>query len=196
MEQRDRYDEVSALANAPAWLTFRQLLQGDAASVRKELDRIFGKGKLKLGVIEEIEQTPLSEKEETLLALALAKVHEMDVYALLDSGAAPNVVSPLLAKRLSLRTEQSAKVMNVANGDNSDVLGKGVDVPVLFEGLEARIHFIVLKNVPFDLLIGRPTLKRLGGVPDFRSEEVRLKYGGQEEVLPMFSESRRRNIRA
>lgn len=50
------------------------------------------------------------------------------------------------------------------------------------------MDFIVLGNVPFDLVIGRPTLKRLGGVLDFRAEEVRFQYRAQEAVIPMVSE--------
>lgn len=60
MEQPDRYEAVSPSTSALVGLMFGQLLQEDAISARKELERILGKVKLKLGV----EQTPVSEKEE------------------------------------------------------------------------------------------------------------------------------------
>lgn len=46
------------------------------------------------------------------------------------------------------------------------------DLPVMLEDLKAKIDFIVLPNVPFDMVIGRPTLKRLGGALDFKREVV------------------------
>lgn len=55
----------------------------------------------------------------------------------------------------------------------------------MFEDLEAHLDFVVLKNAPLDQVIGRPTLKRLGGAMDFQAEEVRLSYRIQEVLVPM-----------
>lgn len=76
----------------------------------------------------------------------------------------------------------------------SGVLGKVCDVPVQFDKVKARIDFIVLRNVPFDLVIGRPTLKRPGGILEFRAEEVRLDYDGKTAVLPMVAEYDRQRV--
>ena len=54
-----------------------------------------------------------------------------------------------------------------------------------------KIDFIVLENLPFDVLIGRPTLITLGAVLDFKSAEVRLEAGGAKSTLPMVSEYER-----
>lgn len=43
-------------------------------------------------------------------------------------------------------------------------------------------------NVPFDLVLGRLSLRRLGGVPDFEADEVRLDCHGQIAVPPTVSE--------
>lgn len=69
--------------------------------------------------------------------------------------------------------------MTIANRAKSGVLGKVRGIPVSFQNIEAQLDFVVLKNVPFDLVIGRPTLKQLSGVLDFRSEEVRFAYRDQ-----------------
>lgn len=50
------------------------------------------------------------------------------------------------------------------------------DILVSFEDPETRPGFVVLKNVQYELVIGRPTFKRTGGVLDFKVEEVRLLY--------------------
>lgn len=172
-ERPEKYDVVSALTNAQSGITFGHLWQGNAAYARKELDRIFGKGQLKLGVVEEREQND-EDTEEKCLAVAPVRIHGMELYALMDSGATPNVLSPSVVKWLSLNPEGTKKVVTVATGDKSGAQGKLTNIQVLFEQLQAGIDFIILENVPFDVVIGRPTLKRLGGVLDFKAEVVRL----------------------
>lgn len=71
-------------------------------------------------------------------------------------------MSGQLVERLRLTLETIPKVVTVANGAKSRSLSKVRDIPVLFEDLETQLYFLVLKNAPFDLLIGRPTLKGLG----------------------------------
>lgn len=57
-----------------------------------------------------------------------------------------------------------------------------------FEKLHVRINFVVLKNVLSDLLVERARLKRLGGVLDIKSEEVRTPYKEKEATLLVVSE--------
>lgn len=46
----------------------------------------------------------------------------------------------------------------------------------------------MLSNAPFHLVVGCPLLKHLGGVLDFKFEEVQLDYREQQSILPMVSE--------
>lgn len=64
----------------------------------------------------------------------------------------------------------------MTNGSKSEDIGKVSDVPVLFEKMEAKLDFVGLSSVPFDVVVGRKTLKWLGGVLDFRAEDVRSHY--------------------
>lgn len=64
VDQRNKYDVVFAWTNAEAGLTFGQLRQEDGAGDRKNLNRIFGKAKLKLEVNGETEQAEINETEE------------------------------------------------------------------------------------------------------------------------------------
>lgn len=93
-----------------------------------------------------------------------------------------------IAKRLSLDLEGLKKTVSVAERRRSWLEGKTSKVPVMLDSLDVKMIFIVMQSVPFDLVIGRLTLKRLGGVLDFRAEEVHLDYKGQQETLPMVSE--------
>lgn len=90
-ELQGRHDVISALTNAQLGLTFGQLWQGGAAIAKKDSDRLFGKEKLRFGIVEDYSCTE-ETKEENCLAVALAKIHGIEVYALLDSEASPNVI--------------------------------------------------------------------------------------------------------
>lgn len=110
------------------------------------------------------------EQEEQCLAVALFHVHGIEVYALMDSGHSELLVSSICKKTCS-QAPESNKVVTVANGNRLDMVGKVLDVPVLFEQLEAKFYFLS-PNVPFDLVIGLSSLRQLGGVLDFKSGEV------------------------
>lgn len=66
--------------------------------------------------------------------------------------------------------------------------GKVSNDSVVLDSLEVKIDFVVKQMVPFDLGIGRPALKRLDGVLDFRTKEVCLDYRGQRATISMISE--------
>lgn len=65
---------ISALSNASTELTFGQLWSGNAVSAKKELDRTFGKGRLKFGVLEDADVIGQTSEEEKCLAVVLVKV--------------------------------------------------------------------------------------------------------------------------
>lgn len=111
--------------------------------------------------------------------------HEANIYALFDSGAAPIMASPGFPRRLGLMYGRTKMIVTVANGMKSRVVGKVLNVPVKFEDLETHVDFVVLKHVLFDVVVGRPTLKKLGEVLDFRFEEVCFAYRGVETIFPL-----------
>lgn len=190
--QREKYDVVSALTNAQSGLTFGQLWKGDATGARKELQRIIGKGKLKMTVVEEVktknELNLEEDSDDRYLGVSVIRIHGTKLFALMDSGATPNVFSPQVVKRLSLKPQETSKVVTVATGEKSKATGKLSNVPVMFDELQAEVDFIVLEDTPFDVVISRPTIKRLGGVIDLPAEVVRFDYRGQKAVLPMVPE--------
>lgn len=52
---------------------------------------------------------------EKCLAVTLIRIHDMEVYAVMDFGATPNVLSPQLAKQLVLKAVETNKMVKVAN---------------------------------------------------------------------------------
>lgn len=51
--------------------------------------------------------------------------------------------------------------------------------------MEAFVDFVVLSHVPFDTVIGIPTLNLFGGVLDFKGDEFRFDYCGKTAVVQM-----------
>lgn len=72
-ERSEKYDVVSALTNAQTGMTFGKLWKGDAAIARKELERIFGKGGLKVGVVSDDPNKEGEDVEEKCMAVARIK---------------------------------------------------------------------------------------------------------------------------
>lgn len=102
MEPQPKYDVVSTLSNASSRLTFGQLWKREASSAKKELDQIFGKGRLMVAYMkaEASNSTTEDQKEEKCLAVALVQIHGTEAYVLLDTGATLNVTSPKLPRIL------------------------------------------------------------------------------------------------
>lgn len=69
-----KYDFVTAFMDAQSGLSFGQHGQGDAEGARKELDKSFGNGKLKFGVV--VENLEYNEDmEDTCLAVPVVHIY-------------------------------------------------------------------------------------------------------------------------
>lgn len=66
--------------------------------------------------------------------------------------------------QLSFSPEATKNAMTLLTGDRYIVAGKLNDIPVALGQIRARIDFIVLPNLLFDVYNGGPTLKLLVGV--------------------------------
>lgn len=108
--------------------------------------------------------------------------------ALLDSDANPNGSSSSAVQNLSLRPIETSRVVMVAMRAKSRTVRRLAKVPVMFEEMWANLDFIVLKNVSFDVFIGRPSIKRFWSVLNFPAEVVRFKYREETTFLTMIPE--------
>lgn len=169
-------------------MAFVQLWQDDAAGALKTLDWVLKKGKLKLEVVEEHAEDKEMVEEEKCLVVTVVRIHSTQLFALMHFGATPNVLSPVVSKHLSMDLEHMKKVVTVADGCKSLVKWQIVKKPVSLDALEVKMDFIVMQNVPFDLFTDRPTLKRMGDVLGFKTEEVRFDYRGRQAVFQKVSE--------
>lgn len=96
------------------------------------------------------------------------------------------MMSPQLFKRLHLKLEKTSKVVKAANGAKFSVLGNLTDIPISSEIIESGLHFVVLKNFPFDLVIWHQTTKRLGGFSILGQERFALHIVISRTFFPAF----------
>lgn len=130
---------------------------------------------LKLGIVEARNRETFGG-EESCLAVSAVQIIGVKLFALMDTGATPNVMSPQVVMKLSLKPGKTSMVGTAATGEKSGAIEKLSNVSVMFGALQAETKFIMLENISFYIIIGRPTLKRVGGVLDFKVEDVQMEY--------------------
>lgn len=183
-ESAGQYDLLLELANASSGLTFGQLLRGDASEAKRQMDRLLSARGQKVTVVDEASPPPNSK----CLELAKLKIYGSDVYSLMDSGAIPDVISRSLCERLKLEPEVSSRRITTATGEKSATLGLLKGVPVGFDHVVEKIDFLVVDNCPYEMIIGRPTMRRMNGVIDCGQQTYALEKDGERVVVPLVTE--------
>lgn len=77
-------------------------------------------------------------------------------------------------------------MVTVATGGRYLLEGRLDNITVSLGKVAAHSNPIVFPNVPFDVVIGRPTIKRLGEVLDLREEEVSWTTEDKNKLFPWF----------
>lgn len=95
-------------------------------------------------------------------------------YALMDSGAIPNVFSKTMAERLCVKPEHVPRTVTVSTGDNSAVLGIIAAVLVAFVDMVVNLDLIVGDGSPFDVIIGDPAMEDLHAIINIGKRTVRF----------------------
>lgn len=141
--------------------------------------------KFKLGVVDKESGAKVAKRKAKHLAVVAVDIHSTQRFAQIDSSAILNFLS--FAKCSSLYLDPMWKIMKVV--DRSWLIIKGIfwSVPNVFEGMELKMDFKMMSSAPFDLDIVFPTLKRLGGVVYFVTEENYNDHYGCKAILSMVS---------
>lgn len=108
------------------------------------------------------------------------------MHAVLATGASTTLMSLPLVNHSHLKIEERESGDGGEWGKIRRVL-ESTTCPIFFGDLHALIDFLVIMAVPFNLVIGPPTLKRLDRVLDCRSEEVRPECRRHKAVARMLS---------
>lgn len=114
------------------------------------------------------------DKEEKRAVISAVRIYDIKLRALMEISATPNVLSLQVIGKLSLKPKHTSKMVTVAAGGKYGAFGKLTTVHVLFDDWHAEVNFIILRNVPFDVVFERLKINRLGCVLDFPAELVRF----------------------
>ena len=131
--------------------------------------------------------------EAELAATGIPRTHQMvtlkvggiEMSALYDSGAVPDIMPKNLASRLGLHIHPNRGDVLVESGENIRSDGRVKGVLVMFGTASVPLSFTVLRNIPVDLLFGVPTLVSMNAQLDFTAQVVSLKIGGKLIQLPL-----------
>ena len=105
-------------------------------------------------------------------------VGEEQVRILIDSGAAISLMTKTLADKLCKKghkTKEAHSVnIKVANG-SKETIRETITVPIKLEGQWTNeITFFILQNLPFDILIGNPTLYEWQAQMEWKTKTISL----------------------
>ena len=156
-ERVERYDLLKSLACAPAGIKFGEIANGDVGNVKKDLQKIIAKkmARTSVNVAGEDDHDPSPPNRHQVVELA---VYSEAVYGLLDSGDIQNVMPDKLDRKLRLELSTTERRIIVADGTSGSCAGSISGIPVSFGSIVMRLDFLVIASVPYDLIIGAPTL--------------------------------------
>ncbi len=118
-------------------------------------------------------------------AAARVKVGQLDAIALFDTGATVSVISDRLAKRLpNVKWEDFVFAANAVN-NQSLIFSKRGCISLQLGSKPTTVIFHVMKNCPYDCIIGTDYMKDLSQVTFYFQEDLlRLPAG---VVIPLVS---------
>eukprot|EP00737_Agarophyton_chilense_P002013 gb/GEZJ01002278.1/.p1 GENE.gb/GEZJ01002278.1/~~gb/GEZJ01002278.1/.p1 ORF type:complete len:592 (+),score=68.54 gb/GEZJ01002278.1/:824-2599(+) len=177
-DQVGKYNVMAELAAASPGLTFGQLLRGDADETRKLLKPLLS-GMVLIRHASFLHATSLPRRLKGIAT---------DASALLDSGAVPNLLSWEMCNQLTLAPSPTSRRVIVADGSAADVLGCVKGVSISFRKIGVPLDLLVVKNTPFDVIIGCPTLEALQAQLVFSRQQVSLTIGAEEVLLQLYNE--------
>lgn len=108
-----KYSLLSALANAPSGLIFGRLVRGDADEAKKGIRRLLTKGsRSALTLAAHVDTHPQR------LRIVPVRIYSTEAKALLDLGAPPNLISPVLVSEFSPSPKPTVRRITVADGSD------------------------------------------------------------------------------
>src|SRR6266511_3281438 len=114
-------------------------------------------------------------------------INGKEVKTLIDSGAAANIITNKLRKRLGIRIERPSKtIFTIANGKKIPSLGETEITIEIDEEMEIPITVQVIDSVKEDLLLGTAFLVKTKGIIDFENGKLTLKYDGEQIEIPIY----------
>ena len=113
-------------------------------------------------------------------------INGQEIKVLIDSGAATNIITNKLRKRLGIRIERPSKtIFTMANGKKTPSLGETEIRIEITEEIEIPVTVQVIDSVKEDLILGTAFLVRKEGEINFGKEKLIIKHKGKQITIPI-----------
>src|SRR3954453_23556127 len=172
------------IEDSPCGLTVKQANEM-VPGYRKEFNRIikFKKNLKNVNYIESSEPkiTPMRAK---------AEIEDIEIDAIIDTGAAVSAITWGLMKELGYDIDRPSdiKVVN-ANGGRSRSLGKIIDMKLLLGGVEIILTVQVIESIDRLLILGNDWLQKVRANIDMNNGKIKIRENGEYVNIPIEFES-------
>ncbi len=94
------------------------------------------------------------KEENTIAAKCNIKIKDKEIKAIIDIGAARNIMSKVLKEKLGLKIQSSSKIkFKLADGSRVPLLGE-IEIKIKIKEIRILIRVHILKSPEEDLLLG------------------------------------------
>jgi len=195
-EKLEEYDIGKDLMNQKANITFGQLLAESKHKkmLNKYIRNTYDQELKHFSEDYESEEEEIQEyrkKRKTFAAKCVITINGEEIEAIVDTGAARNVISRALKERLGLKIQRSSRTkFKFADGSKASSLGE-LTVKTQFENktqlMTMPINLHVLESPEEDLLLGTEWFTKTKAKIDFEKKELTIKNTkGKTMKIPIF----------
>ena len=179
-EEAEDVDVVKILMNAPTNITVGQLLKAQPklnTDLRRALIKKLDKGTNWLHSV---------ELGKTKSLRCNININDQEIQAVIDTGAAANVISKPLLDKLDLEIQKKSNAtFTLANGEKQASLGKAT-IEIETEDWNIPIKVDVIDSKRKELILGMPMLHELRGKIDIDKGKMVLTINNEEIELPIY----------
>jgi predicted aspartyl protease len=170
-EKNFSIDLEQRIKNSPCGLTI-----GEAIKMVPGYKREFSKTFKVIKRGKEIKYMEIPKKPRFTSTRGKAKIEDIEIEAIIDTGAAISAMTRGLMEELGYKINKSSKVVIVtADGKKSRSLGKIMDMELTLEGVDTLITVEVMESMDRTLILGNDWLNKVNANIDYESGKLSIK---------------------
>ena len=183
IESIEEFHVADYIKDLPCGLTIGQaarLVPGYRSQLRNATTRHYNKEEKETNLINSDE-----DDENTTAAKINIRINGKALSAVVDSGAATNIITSALQKRLKLGIDKPSKmVMVTANGTRIKSSGIINKVPLTIGKSQVPSFFEVLESKDETLILGNKWLRKMDAILDWKQSILTIRQGATTARIP------------
>ena len=183
IESIEEFHVADYIKDLPCGLTIGQaarLVPGYRSQLRNATTRHYNKEEKETNLINSDE-----DDENTTAAKINIRINGKALSAVVDSGAATNIITSALQKRLKLGIDKPSKmVMVTANGTRIKSSGIINKVPLTIGKSQVPSFFEVLESKDETLILGNKWLRKMDAILDWKQSILTIQQGATTARIP------------